>query len=271
MTDTVDTPQTPQPPAPQLPAHLDPGTPGPSPSASDSIRRGVRAILRSWWIILICAVVAAAAGVGIQRRQTKTYTASTYVLLSTGSFSQAIAGGFTQTNLQDTADTAASLLTPLRQDRAASAARVPLSSDWAISVTPSATSSVMTVQGKTTDPRSAARLANAAAQEMITANNQTIRTQLAPAQQTISSQEASAPTKSMKRALQGQLNTLAALQSLASRNIEILERALPPGGSATPSEKKVGALALVLGLLVGISIALFRPERRRRQPPTADA
>jgi uncharacterized protein involved in exopolysaccharide biosynthesis len=75
----------------------------------------------------------------------------------------------------------------------------------------------------------------------------------------------------MKRALQGQLNTLAALQSLASRNIEILERALPPGGSATPSEKKVGALALVLGLLVGISIALFRPERRRRQPPTADA
>jgi capsular polysaccharide biosynthesis protein len=267
MTDTVDSPKTTQPVAPRPPGHLDPGTPGTSPAASDSLRRGVRAIFRSWWIILICAAVAVAAGIGVQRRQTKTYTATTYVLLGSGSFSQAIAGGFTQTNLQNTADTAASLLTPLREDRAASNAKVPLSSDWSIAVSPSSTSSVMTVLGRTTNPESAARLADAAARQIITANSQTIQTQLAPAVATIRSQETSAPTPGMRRALQGQLNSLAALQSLADRNVTILERALPPGASSVTSEKKVGALALVLGLLVGIAIALFRPERRRPLPP----
>lgn len=230
---------------------------------ADPIRSALRSLLRSWWIIILCGAIALAAGIGVQQRQTKTYSATTYVLLSGGSFQQAITGGYNPTNVQNLEATVVSYLTPTREAIAARAAGVPLASTWSVGASPSSTSSVLPITASTENPRTAAALADAAANEMISVNVSSDAAQLKQARAVIHSQVKSAPTKNMKRTLFGQLNSLATLQAMSDHSIQIIQKAEVPGGPSSPSRLRIGAIALVLGLVVGIAIALLRPQRRR--------
>lgn len=234
----------------------------------DPIRSAIRSLLRSWWIIILCGVIAVAAGIGVQRRQTKTYSATAYVLLAGNNFQQAITGGYNATNVQNLEATVVGYLTPARETIAAHNAGVPLNSPWSVDTSPSTTSSVLPITASTENPRTAAALADAAANELIYVNNSTNAAQLKEARAVIHSQVKTAPTKTMKRTLSGQLNTLATLQALSNHSIQIIQKADVPGSPSSPSKTRIGAIALVLGLVVGIVIALLRPERRKTRNAT---
>lgn len=236
---------------------------GDEPGHADPIRRALRSLLRSWWIIILCGAIALAAGIGVQRRQTKTYSATSFVLLAANNFQPAITGGFNQTNVQNQEATVVGYLTPAREALAARNAGVPLDSSWSVDATPSSTSSVLPITASTENPRTAAALADAAAKVLISVNRSSNEAQLKQARAVIRSQVRTAPTKNMKRSLFGQLNTLATLQALSEHSIQVLEKADVPGAPSSPSRTRIGAIALVLGLVVGIAIALLRPERQR--------
>ena len=240
---------------------------GDGPGPADPVRSAMRSLLRSWWIIVLCGVIAVAAGIGVEGRQTKTYSATTYVLLAGNSFQQAITGGYNATNIQNLEATVVGYLTPARQDLAAHTAGVPLNSAWSLDTSPSATSSVLPITASTENPRTAAALADAAANEIVAVNNASDEAQLKEARAVIRTQVKNAPTKNMKRTLFGQLNTLATLQALSNHSIQIIQKAQVPGSPSSPSRKRTAAIALALGLVVGIVIALLRPERRRRSAP----
>ncbi len=74
-------------------------------------------MLRSWWIILLCAVIALAVAFEVDKRMTNTYQATTYVLLSTSDFQQAIGGASAQANPLGQEATAIASLTPVREAR----------------------------------------------------------------------------------------------------------------------------------------------------------
>lgn len=236
---------------------------------ADPVRSALRSLLRSWWIIILCGVIAVAAGIGVAGRQTKTYSATTYLLLAGNNFQQAITGGYNATNVQNVEATVVGYLTPARQDLAARAAGVSLNSAWSLDATPSSTSSVLPITASTTNPRTAAALADAAANEIVSANNSSNEAQLKEARAVIRSQVRTAPTKNMKRTLFGQLNTLSTLEALSNHSIQVIQKAQLPGAPSSPSRRRIGAIALALGLVVGIVIALLRPERRRRVAPPA--
>jgi uncharacterized protein involved in exopolysaccharide biosynthesis len=227
----------------------------------DSFRRTTRALARSWWIILLCGVVALAAGIGVAQRQSKSYSASTYLLLSTQDFQQAVAGGYTSITPQTQEATAISYLTPPRKAVAARQAGIPAGASYGVTITPVANSNVLPIQATADTPREAAALANAATGQMVAVLRDSNEAQLRQARAVLHSQVAAAPTKNQKRALTAQLNSLATLKALADNGMQIIQRAQPPSVTSSPSKARIGAISLLLGLLVGVAIAMLRRER----------
>ena len=234
----------------------------PDPGVSDVVRK----VMRSWWIIVLCGAIALAVGIGATSRTKPSYAATAYVLLNTNNFQQAVAGGYTAVNPQTQQATAIAMLTPARQVAAAASAGLSPSANWAVNITSSSNANVLNVQGSATNPRQAAALANAAAQQMILVQRRSNAAQLRQARATVRSQLAAAKGPSLKRPLAAQLSTFATLQALADNSVQVIQRAEVPGAPSGTSKKRIGAIALLLGLLLGAAIAVMRPDRRPRAP-----
>jgi uncharacterized protein involved in exopolysaccharide biosynthesis len=220
-----------------------------------------RSILRSWWIIIICGVIAVAVSVGVQTKvQKKTYAATAFVLLSTSNFQQAVAGGFTPTDPLTQKATAIALLTPSRELQAARSAKLPPLATYSINVEAGANSNVLQVIGTTANPGTAAALADAAATQMIRATAASNDKALGAARAQVNEQLTDAKPGS-KRPLANELNSFATLEALANQSIQLVQRAYVPSTSSGESRTRVGAIALVLGLILGVAIALLRPRR----------
>ena len=233
--------------------------PGPHAEAGDVVRR----LRRSWWIIILCGIIALAVGYGVSRKAANSYQATTYVLLNSSDFQQAVAGGYTAANSQTQEATAISLLTPAREMRAAQAAGLSPAATYSVSVNASSNSNVLNVNGTTANPRTAAALANAAAQQMIDVVKQSNANTLKGARAAVQSQLRAAKP-SQKQTLAAELNSFATLQALANQSMQVIQPALVPGVSSGSSKKRDAGIALVLGLILGTAIALLRPPRTDR-------
>lgn len=221
-----------------------------------------RALLRSWWIVALCGVVALGIGLGVSSRTATTYQATTYVLLNDNDFTQAVGGGYTPINTQTAEATAITMLTPLREAQAAEAAGLHPSDNYGVSITAASNSNVLNVNGSTGNPRTAAALADAAAQQLLNAVKQANATALTGARAAVRFQLAKAK-RSDKQTLAAQLNTFTTLDALADQSVEIIQRAIVPGAPSGPSKLRTGGIALVLGIILGCAIAVMRRERPR--------
>lgn len=220
-----------------------------------------RKLLRSWWVILLCGLIALAVGLGVSSRATTTYRATTYVLLNENSFQQAVTGGSTQVNTQTAEATTIAMLTPQREEQAAQAAGLHASDSYAVSVDAAPNSNVLNVNGSAANPRSAAALADQAAQQLIDAVKQANANSLTAARAAVHSQLDHAKP-SQRRPLASELNSFTTLEALADQSIEIVQPALVPGVPSGHSKLRDGGLALVLGLVLGCALAVLRPDRR---------
>lgn len=233
------------------------------PSPHGELGEVIRKLLRSWWIILLCAVIALAVAFEVDKRMTNTYQGTTYVLLSTSDFQQAIGGSSPQANPLGQEATAMASLTPVREARAAQAAGLRPSDNYSVNVASTGSnSSVLTVNALTDNPRTAAALADAAAQQMIDVVKETNATSVNDARATVEAQLKAARPR-FKQTLAAQLNSFDTLQALANRSIQILQRAQIPTAADKPSKARTGGIALVLGLILGMAIAVLRRPRAK--------
>lgn len=240
---------------------IEPGLARPGSEANAVMRQ----LLRSWWIIVLCGIIALAVGLGVDSRAAKTYQASTYVLLNPNNFQQAVSGGYNPTTSATQIATAVALLTPQRQAIAAEQAGLRGGDAYSVTVNSGATSNVVTVVGSTSNPRKAAALADAAAEQMISVAKLSNTSALQAARATVRQQLAGAK-RSDKRPLASELNSFATLEALDNQSLQIIERATIPGVPSGTSKTRVGALALVLGLLLGAGIGLLRRNRKNPYP-----
>jgi uncharacterized protein involved in exopolysaccharide biosynthesis len=221
-------------------------------------------MLRSWWIILLCAMVALAVAYGVNKRLPDTYQATTYVMLSSTDFQQAIGGATVSGNPLGQEATAIASLTPVREERAAQTAGLRPSDNYSVDVGGTGSnSSILTVDATTSNPRTAAALADAAANQMIDVVKQTNAHSVNDARAVVKAELRAARPK-FKQTLAAQLNSFDTLQALANQSIQILERAQIPTAADKPSKVKTGGIALVLGLILGMAIAALRRPRTRQ-------
>jgi uncharacterized protein involved in exopolysaccharide biosynthesis len=78
-----------------------------------------------------------------------------------------------------------------------------------------------------------------------------------------------AAKKSQKQPLAAELNSFTTLEALADQSVELIQPAIRPGVPSGPSKARDGAIALVLGLILGCAIALLRPRRVAVRPPAS--
>lgn len=249
-----------------VPAVEAPAALAPNPDA-DSLRSALRAVRRSWWIILIAAVVATAAGVAIAQSKPQRYAASTYLLLNGNTYQSAIAGGYNPVDPQQQQATIAGLLTPKLLATAAQRAGVPLSDAYTVVATEaSANSSVMNIVATTGNDRTSAALANAASRQLVSFMSQNNSTQLQDARSVLNKQIRAARNPSDRHALTAQLNNLSDLNALANKQVQVIENATV-GSPVSRKVLSIGGIALVLGLLFGVAVSLLR----KRKPEPAGA
>ena len=77
---------------------------------ADSLRFTVRGILRSWWIIVLAAAVAAGAAIAYAQTRATTYQAATSLLFNDTAYQQAVAGGYSPVDAQRRLRTSADVL-----------------------------------------------------------------------------------------------------------------------------------------------------------------
>lgn len=241
-----------------------PARPVTAPSPHGELAEVIRKVLRSWWIILLCAVIALAVAYAVDKRMANTYQASTYVMLSSSDFQQAIGGASPPANPLGQEATAIASLTPVREANAAQAAGLRPSDNYSVNVASTGSnSSILAVDATTSNPRTAAALADAAAQQMIDVVRQSNATSVNTARATVKAQLKAARPR-FKQTLAAQLNSFATLQALADQSIQVMERAQIPTSADKPSKARTGGIALVLGLILGVAIAVLRRPRAAR-------
>jgi uncharacterized protein involved in exopolysaccharide biosynthesis len=247
--------------------HTVPTGPGVAPVASDSdsLRAVLYAVRRSWWIILICGAIAAAAGVAVAQTKPTRYQAVTSLLFTGNSYQQAVAGGYNPINVQTEQATISDLLTPGLLGQATARAGLGPADPYAVTTVGSGSSNVMGIQATTGDARTAAALANATANDLVLFLQRLNAKELTKARAVLRNQIATARLASDRHLLVGELNNLADLQALDDDQVQIVQPALIPGIPVSRGTIRTGAIALVLGILFGLAISLLR----RRDPVPA--
>jgi uncharacterized protein involved in exopolysaccharide biosynthesis len=240
---------------------------------TDSLRAALRAIARSWWIVLLAAAIAAGAATVYSKSRPTTYKATTSLLFNDAAYQQAVAGGYNPVDAQRRLKTSADVLRlPAIAQRAKQAlSKQPGYRPRGASVKPefSLDSNTMKLVATAPDRRSAAMLANATANAFLAYRNQMGADSLKEARSVLKQQIAGANSRTERRLLVAKRNNLDAMKALDNRTIQVAQAASEPATPAMTGTKRNAIIAAVLGALVGIGIALLRvrPEPQPLHDP----
>ena len=133
-------------------------------------------------------------------------------------------------------------------------------------------SDVATIVAEDPDPEEAANLANTFAQNYIEFRRDADRAQVAGARELVEADFESLPAgerdSQAGESLQRQISQLQALEALQTGNAELVQEAEVPSSPSSPKPLRNAILGLLLGLLLGVGIALLRErlDRRLRAP-----
>jgi capsular exopolysaccharide synthesis family protein len=238
---------------------------------------GVVALRRHVLLVVLCAVIVPVVAVAYAVHKPKVYTAKASLLFRDPGFVQQLLGSAQQGGTQDPAVEEATnnqllelpvvaSLTSDALNRKLTAAQV--TSD--ISVSNDGQSNVATVTASNPDPRLAARLANAYAQQFTVFRREADRAKVESAIGLIQREIAGLPADAagQRQALQRYVNQLQVVAALQSGNAEVVQAAQVPASPASPKPTMDGVLGLGLGLLMGLGLALLfeRLDRRLKDP-----
>jgi tyrosine-protein kinase len=233
----------------------------------------VHAIRRYWWLVLLIAAIAAGGAYEFSKHKQKQYTATSSLLFTNQQLDQLVVGkGTTLGGSGDPTRSAATnhALLSLRAIAGLVASQLHIAiarvtSD--VSIGSDSTSDVVSVTVTDQSPTMAAAIANAYVAQYKAFRKQTDRAQLTDALALVSSQMATqakdtnSPTYQRLLSEQQQLQLLASLQT---GNAEVVQTATVPKSPSSPVPSRDGVIGLLLGLLVGVGLAVLLQQRDRR-------
>jgi polysaccharide biosynthesis transport protein len=238
------------------------------------------ALARRWWVIALCALVAAGSAYVLSSRQTKEYTATSALQFTDNSqqYAQALSGlpALIGANVDSTRQAATNLnllsLPTIARDTAAYL-HIPVGrvrSD--ISIGSDATSDVVPVTATDSSPALAAAIANAYVYEFTQFEPQIAKSQLQGYASQINSELKAIPSSKLGSPLAQRLITeqrdIQLLIASEAANAAQVETAGAPSSPSSPNPKRDAIVGLLLGLLVGTGLVavLERRDRRVKSP-----
>ncbi len=216
-------------------------------------------IWRRKWLVLLCGLVAGAAGWGLSHLQARSYDASSDLLFKeTNSFSPERTAA---TNLALASLT--QVLIAVKRDL-----NSPLSIDalrTRVAVAPQGQADIVTITGHAPTAEGAVLLTNAFANEVVAARRATAQANDQRQIDVLDQQIAATPPHSaFAAALQLRKRSLQVSQALETGNVQVVAPALPPQSPSSPKPVRNGIIAGFLGLLIGAVLVLTLRRYGRR-------
>ena len=250
----------------------------PQPNAgtteTSDIREYLRPILSRWPLILVIVAIVAGAAYYQATKEPKRYRAMTTILLSQSSGIESILFGAPSFGDPERfARNQAALLTS-RTFAARVAERLkfrgnPAALIGGLAIQPATDSDFLYISSTTGNPAISARIANAYAAEFVELRKSSLVNQARRARRTAEQQLRTGGLSDVQQEdIQQKINRLELVEAFPQGNAEQLDKALPPGASATASPRQQAIFAGAIALLCAIALcfgleALDRRLRRR--------
>jgi len=232
---------------------------------------------RALWILL-CLILVAGAAYGYAKHKPKKYTAAAELAFNNSQLDQQIAGLATSSSVTPLAQQQGNLELVRVSDVTAKTVRVlghGLTGEKvnaSLSISGKGESNIIDVSSTSTSPTLAATIANTYASQFVKeqqrTNRQFYETALALVNKQLAALSPAQRVGTDGLDLQDRAHTLGLLAKLDYNSVEVASEALVPSSPSSPKTKTDTILGAVLGLLLGLGIALVleRFDRRIRVP-----
>lgn len=232
----------------------------------------LRVLRERWWVVVAVPLVTTAIAVGLAMTATKSYEASSRLLIRESSLGGALVGvpDTGGVDPQRLASTSLALVSSNAvAERVKRALRLPdepsaLQHQTTVAAEPD--SDLLSVTVSDPDPVRAARIANAFAEQFVAFRRDSDRLTIQQGQQQLQQRIAalSAGQTTRRRQLEDALAKLQALEVVQTGNAQVIDRATVPTSASSPRPKRDAALAIVLGLALGLALAFLIDQLDRR-------
>jgi succinoglycan biosynthesis transport protein ExoP len=227
----------------------------------------LRVIRERAWIIILTMVVVVGVTMFLSYRAIPEYQASSSLFFQPNTLDRALFGAqvFPDSNQPRDVETAAKLV---KVDQVAQAVKkqlgTPLSTGQLlgmIGVTTSSADNLVQIGATSTDPKLAADVANAFAQQFVLFRQNADRETVAAARQLVKQQlDGLSPTEaagSYGLMLKDKYESLQILEAMQTGGFKVVQNAAPASSPFSPRPTRSGILALGVGLVVGLGLALL--------------
>jgi capsular exopolysaccharide synthesis family protein len=236
------------------------------PSAeAPGLVRALRVLQERWWMVIICPAIAFLVALVYLERQPVQYTATSKLQFSTNSLPSQVAGvsnnqpldpeGVKATDLQlvTTLPVATLVVKTLRLDIA------PAALLEEVNATNPQNDYIVDISVTNQSPTLAASIANAFAQQYVVYSETQNVEQLVKGERLITrKEERLSPEDTTDRAnLHSLYQKLLLLQAVQTANAQVVDTATVPGSPSAPKKKATAAIALVVGVLLGVGLAFL--------------
>jgi polysaccharide biosynthesis transport protein len=250
----------------------------PAHTQRSQLDRGIHALRRLWWVVVICVLIGGAATGARAQKKTNDYQATATLLFNFGDLGQALFGYGSSTGDPDR--TAATNLSLVTQRDVAAATAKELGGDYsadevsgAVSAAQAGATNLVDVTATSGDEQRAERIANAYADEFVAYSIDHSRDTILAARKRLqrqidTAQDDESISSNDIKTLQNRVGQLTALASVQTGGVSVINRA--SDGVATTSRSVRGAVIIggLLGLIVGlVAVALLALIDRRARDP----
>jgi tyrosine-protein kinase len=252
------------------PPPLDDGPRGAAWPQPPDLRSQLQSVWRRKWIVIACLVVIPAALYLRSARQPKLYQSNVLLQVQSVSVDTSLFEGQEEASSSQL-KTAARLIETTAMARAAARRLRPRPADpselvGSITATPDEETNFITITATSTDPETAANIANAYGAAVRSSRADRARAQIAPAIRRINRNlaELDPGDTNGRRQLSEQLQRLRALYAAQGNNAQVIEPAAPSSAPVSPQPRRNAMLGLVLAIFVGVGLVFLIEVLDRR-------
>ena len=244
-----------------------------SPQSTEelSLARVMGTLRRRAGLVILCCLAVAGSALAFSLLQEKQYTASASLLIR----DLGLGGGFSSDASREAATNVQLGSAPVVATETADDLDQRLTPDeigGKVEIQEEIQSNILRVVATDPDPQLAADLANSFAEHYVEFRNEADRAEVRGALRRVESEyEALSPGErdsEVGRPIKRQIGALTAQEAAQTANLEPIQEATVPSAPSTPKVARNTAFGVLLGLLVGIGLALLieRRDRRIRDP-----